>query len=178
MADKTEILMAGFGGQGIQFAAKMVANCGLAAEKTVTVFPSYGPEARGGTSSCSVIVSDSEIGSPIVSEPDILMVLTLLAFNKFISKVKSGGMLFVDSSLIFKKTERDDIKIYEVPATAMALDNNLVGSANVIMLGKFIAETKLFSREEFLATMAAEVPDSRAAMREKNAKAFDLGFEF
>ena len=175
---KKSFLLAGFGGQGILFAAKQMAACGMNAGKNVTWLPSYGPESRGGTSNCSVIISDEEIGSPIVNKPDVLVVFNLPSFDKFINAVPAGGVAFVDSTLIDKKTDRTDITVYYVPATGLASDNGLTGSANVIMLGKIMAETKLFDYEEFTEHMAASVPESKAFLREKNKKAFDLGYNY
>lgn len=168
--------MAGFGGQGILFATKQLAKSALAADRMVTWIPSYGPEARGGTSNCSVIISDTPIGSPIVNRPDILIALNLQSFDKFVSKVKPGGILIYDSSLISKKPERSDIKEYGVPATTLASDNGLTGSANIIMLGKLMAVTKLFGHDEFAGHLVEGIPESRAAMRENNKKAFEIGY--
>lgn len=174
----TEILMAGFGGQGILFATKQLAKAALAADLQVTWIPSYGPEARGGTSNCSVIISDEQIGSPIVVHPDILIALNLQSFDKFCPRIKPGGMLIVDSSLVGKKTERTDITVYEVPATALASEQGLTGSANIIMLGKLLAVTGLFERDEFVSHLVEGIPDSRAAMREINKKAFEIGYHY
>ncbi len=174
----TEILMAGFGGQGILFATKQLAKAALAADRQVTWIPSYGPEARGGTSNCSVIISDEQIGSPIVVHPDILIALNLQSFDKFCLRIKPGGMLIVDSSLVGKKTERTDITVYEVPATALASEQGLTGSANIIMLGKLLAVTGLFERDEFVTHLVEGIPESRAAMREINRKAFEIGYHY
>ncbi len=157
------------------FATKLLAKAALAADKKVTWIPSYGPEARGGTSNCSVIISDAPIGSPIVTRPDILIALNLQSFDKFVPKLNPGGILLYDSSLIAKKPERDDIKVYEIPATALASDNGLTGAANIIMLGKLIAVTGLFERDDFAAHLVDGIPESRAAMRESNKKAFEIG---
>lgn len=172
------LLLAGFGGQGILFAAKQIAACGMEKGKNVTWLPSYGPESRGGTSNCSVIISDDEIGSPIVNKPDYLVVFNIPSFDKFINSVKPYGTVFVDSTLVSRITDRDDLSVYYVPATGMASQNDLEGSANVIMLGKIIAVTKLFTRDEFIAHMAASVPASKAFLIEKNQKAFDIGFYY
>ena len=172
------LLLAGFGGQGILFASKQIAACGMERGKNVTWLPSYGPESRGGTSNCSVIISDEEIGSPIVNKPDYLAAFNIPSFDKFINTVKPYGTVFVDSSLVNRITDRDDLSVYYVPASTMAANNNLAGAANVVMLGKIIAVTKLFTYGEFTEHMAASVPASRAAMIEKNKMAFDLGFYY
>lgn len=172
------LLLAGFGGQGILFAAKQIASCGMDKGMNVTWLPSYGPESRGGTSNCSVILSDEEIGSPIVNHPDYLVVFNIPSFDKFINSVKPFGTVFVDSTLVNRISDRDDLSIYYVPATGMAAQNGLDGSANVIMLGKIVAATKLFTREQFLEHMKASIPASRAHLIEKNTKAFDIGYYY
>lgn len=172
------ILLAGFGGQGILFAAKQLASAAMAQDKQVSWLPSYGPEMRGGTCNCGVIISDEEIGSPIVDKPDILVVFNIQSFEKFEPAVKPWGTMFSDSSLVSKLSWRDDISAYYIPASGIAADNELDGLANVVMLGKVIATTKLFSRDEFLDQMLGGIPASRATMIEKNRRAFDLGYGY
>ena len=116
------LLLAGFGGQGILFAAKQIAALGMDLGKNVTWLPSYGPESRGGTSNCSVIISDEEIGSPIVNRPDCLVVFNLPSFDKFINAVAPGGEVFIDSTLVSRECERDDIKAHYIPATGLAAE--------------------------------------------------------
>ncbi len=174
----TSILLSGFGGQGILFAGKQLAKTGMDENRQVSWLPSYGPEMRGGTANCSVIIADEEIGSPLVNFPDILMSFNLPSFEKFEPSVKEGGLLFADSSLITKTSKRDDIKAFYVPATALASDNNLTGMANVIMLGKLIRETNLFGYETFVHHLTKGIPESKAALIEKNQKAFDLGYRY
>lgn len=169
------ILIAGFGGQGVLFAAKQIAAAGMALGKNVTWLPSYGPESRGGTSNCAVVISDEEIGSPIVTSPDCLICFNIQSFDKFEPKIRKGGVMFADSTLIDKRSSREDITAYYVPASQTASDNNLTGFANVIMLGRFIKETGLFDRESFLEHLLSSIPASRAAMIGKNRDAFTLG---
>ena len=110
----TQILIAGFGGQGILFAGKFLAYKGLMEDKQVSWLPSYGPEMRGGTANCSVIISDEEIGAPTITNPDVLVAMNLPSFDKFEPTVKAGGLMIVDSSLVAKKSEREDIKVCKV----------------------------------------------------------------
>lgn len=173
----TRILLAGFGGQGILFAGKQLAATGMEHDMQVSWLPSYGPESRGGTSNCSVIVADEPIGSPIVNTPDILVAMNLPSLDKFEQAVAPGGTVFVDSSLIGRKIARDDIKAVYIPATQMASDNDLNGFANVIILGRLIRETGLFDVEGFLAHLIGSIPPAKAALIEKNEKAFRLGAE-
>ena len=119
----TNFLFAGFGGQGILFSGKFLAYKGLTEDKQVSWLPSYGPEMRGGTASCSVIVSDTPVGSPIVSNPDVLIAMNLPSLDKYEDSVVSGGKIFVDSTLVERKVKRTDVEVYYIPATKLASDN-------------------------------------------------------
>ena len=174
----TEILFSGFGGQGILFAGKQMAKSAMYAGKNVSWLPSYGPEMRGGAANCSVIISDEEVGSPLVTAPDILVAMNLPSFDKFASTVKPGGLLVSDSSLIPKKTERTDIDVCYIPASAIASEHHIEGMANVIILGQILRLTGLFAYDAFLADMLRGIPESKAALIEKNKKALELGYNF
>ena len=113
----TKIIIAGFGGQGILFTGKLMTYQGLLDGKYVSWLPSYGPEVRGGTCNCSVIISDEPIGSPIIDNPDIVIAMNRPSLDKYEPRVAKGGKLFVESSLIDRKAERTDITVYYVPAT-------------------------------------------------------------
>ena len=174
----TKILIAGFGGQGVLFAGKQIAKIGMDKDMKVSWLPSYGPEMRGGTANCSVILSDEEIGSPIVNVPDVLFSFNIQSFDKFESTIAPGGILLADSTLISKKSERDDIRAFYVPATELADKNDLKGGANVIMLGKFVAESGIFDQDEFIEHMVASIPASKAKLIENNKKAFSIGYNY
>ena len=135
----THYLFAGFGGQGILFSGKFLAYKGLMAGKNVSWLPSYGPEMRGGTASCSVVLSETPIGSPIVSNPDVLIAMNLPSLDRYENSVAPGGTIFVDSTLIERKVQRQDVTVYYVPATQMASDNNMPTLANMILMGKVLA---------------------------------------
>ncbi len=135
----TQYLFAGFGGQGILFSGKFLAYKGLMAGKNVSWLPSYGPEMRGGTASCSVVLSETPIGSPIVSNPDVLIAMNLPSLDRYENSVAPGGTIFVDSTLIERKVQRQDVTVYYVPATQMASDNNMPTLANMILMGKVLA---------------------------------------
>ncbi len=169
------ILLAGFGGQGILFIGKMLAYFGLFEEKEVSWLPSYGPEMRGGTCNCSVCISDKPIGSPLVLEPDILLAMNTPSFDKFINAVVPGGKVFIDSTLVESKSERTDVECFYVPATKLAADNNLKGMANVILLGKVIKETGIASMETIEKAMHKVVPPKKANLIEANINALKLG---
>ena len=174
----TEILLAGFGGQGILFAGKQLAKTAMHEGKNVSWLPSYGPEMRGGSANCSVIISDNEIGSPIINRPDILIAFNLPSFDKFEPKVKEGGIVIANSSLINTTSEREDIKAYYIPATQLASDNGLEGGANVIILGYLLKLTKIFELDQFIDLMVAGIPATKAKLIENNKKAIMLGYNY
>lgn len=169
-------LFAGFGGQGILFSGKLLAKIGLAHGKQVSWLPSYGPEMRGGTANCSVIIDDEPIGSPLVTKPDVLVVLNLPSFEKFESTVKKGGVLIVDSSLIDKKSERKDINSYYIPASMLASENGLEGLANVIIFGHMMKATGIFDYAAVEKVLVDSTPKSKPQLAELNAKALSLGY--
>ncbi len=170
------ILLAGFGGQGVLFAGKFLALLGMNQEKQVSWLPSYGPEMRGGTANCSVILAEEPIGSPIVSTPDILMAMNLPSMDKFEPAMEAGGMLFYDSSLIQRAPARSDITAFGIPATQMASDADMPSLANVILLGKVLKETGLCGLEEAKELMSSLVPERKKQLLELNLKALDMGF--
>ncbi len=170
-----EILLSGFGGQGILFTGKFLAYKGLLADKNVSWLPSYGPEMRGGTASCSVIVSDEPVGSPIISTPDILVAMNLPSFEKFVPTVKKGGIVIADSSLIETTTDRDDIDVYYIPATALASDMGKQSLANMIILGKLLKVLGEFDEENIKATLQKVIPPKKADMLEINLSAMKIG---
>lgn len=172
-----DILLAGFGGQGILFIGKMLAYLGLYGGKQVSWLPSYGPEMRGGTCNCSVCISDDPIGSPLVLEPDQLLVMNTPSYDKFIGSVKAGGKCFIDSTLIDEKCDRSDIDCYYIPATRLAGDNGLKGMANVILLGKMIKEAGIADEAVIDKTVKKVVPPKKAHLIEANLKALKLGME-
>ena len=173
----TQILLSGFGGQGILFTGKFLAYKGLLADKNVSWLPSYGPEMRGGTASCSVIISDEEVGSPIISQPDVLIAMNLPSFEKFEPTVRPGGIVIADSSLIEAKSTRDDIDVYYIPATALASEMGKQSLANMIILGKLLKVMNDFNNDEIKTVLGKVIPPKKADMLEINMKAMQLGAE-
>lgn len=171
------ILLAGFGGQGILFAGKVIAYAGLMDNKEISWLPSYGPEMRGGTANCSVCISDQAIGSPLVLNPDIFIAMNLPSFDKFISEVQPGGVVLLDSSLISKKVERTDVTAYYVPATKLAEEAHLQGLANMILLGKLYRETGFCSPEALEKSILKCVPPKKANLIDANKEAIRIGGE-
>ena len=169
------ILLAGFGGQGVLFAGKVMAYSGLFEDKFVSWLPSYGPEMRGGTANCSVCISDEPIGSPLVLNPDVLIAMNLPSYDKFIDTVVPGGVVVIDSSLIDKKCERTDIRCFYVPATELADEKGFKGLANNIIVGKVLKETGFAKVETVEAAMAKCVPPKKQHLLEPNLNALRLG---
>ena len=173
-----QFLLSGFGGQGILFTGKMLAYKGLIEDKQVSWLPSYGPEMRGGTASCSVIISDEAVGSPIVSKPDILVAMNLPSLDKFEDSVVPGGMIFYDSSLVEREVKRTDVKVYPVPATKLAGENGFANLANMILMGKIFQVLGEFDEEQVKKTLAKVISAKRADMIDVNLKAMSLGAHF
>ena len=130
---------------------------------------------RGGTASCSVIVSDEPVGSPIVSNPDILIAMNLPSLDKFESAVVPGGMIFADSTLIERKVERDDVKVFYIPATQLASDNGTPTLANMIIVGKVLKEIGDYNEENITAALKKVISAKRADMLDINLGAMRLG---
>ena len=173
-----QILLAGFGGQGILFSGKFLAYDGLIEEREVSWLPSYGPEMRGGTCNCSVILCVVKIGSPIVSNPDILIAMNLPSLDKFEKDAVPGAKIFVDSSLIERKVEREDVEAYYIPATKLASDEGLPGLANMIMIGYMIKKAGVMPYENVEKVMAKVVPAKKQNLLALNIKAVELGYNF
>lgn len=174
----TQILIAGFGGQGVLFAGKFLAYKGLIADKQVSWLPSYGPEMRGGTANCSVIISDTPVGSPIVGTPDVLVAMNLPSLKKYENDVVKGGIIIVDSALINEKVERDDVTTYYVPATKMANDEGFSTLANMILMGKLMKVCEEIGFDGTEAAINKVVPPKKANLIEVNLKALKTGYDF
>ncbi len=174
----SKILIAGFGGQGILFAGKVLAYKGLVEGKQLSWLPSYGPEMRGGTANCNVIISDEPVGSPIVDNPNVLIVMNLPSLDKYENAAEKGAKIFVDSTLISRKVEREDVDVYYIPATKMAQDAGIPTLANMIMLGKVIKETGVVSFEGMEDALKKVVSARKANLIDVNLKAIKAGYEY
>ena len=174
----TQILIAGFGGQGVLFAGKFLAYKGLVQDKQVSWLPSYGPEMRGGTANCSVILSDTPVGSPIITTPDILVAMNLPSLQKFVDAVVPGGKIIIDSTLIDIKVERSDVEVFYVPATQMAKDAGFATLANMILAGKVLKETGAVTFDGNKETLEAFIPAKKANLIDINCKALQAGYDY
>lgn len=170
-----QAVLAGFGGQGILFAGKIIANAGLLEDRELSWLPSYGPEMRGGTANCSVCISDDPIGSPLVLNPDVLVVMNQPSLDKFEHSVQPGGLVIVDSTLVPRIPDMPGVTVCAVPATALAEEAGLKGLANVILVGKLFAETRFCSEETIRAAVAAVVPARKKDKLAGNLRALELG---
>ncbi len=173
-----QFLFSGFGGQGILFAGKFIAYKGLIEDKQVSWLPSYGPEMRGGTASCSVIVGDEPVGSPIVTAPDVLVAMNLPSLDKYEASVAPGGIIFVDSALIERKVTRTDVTVYEIPATKLASDNGIPTLANMIIVGKILKVLNQFNKDDVDAALKKVISAKHANMMEANYKAMQIGADY
>ncbi len=169
------IIIAGFGGQGILFTGKFIAYKGMLDDKQVSWLPSYGPEMRGGTACCSVILSDNPVGSPILNSCDILVAMNLPSLDKYESYVEKGGIIIVDSTLVDRKVERDDVTTYYVPATKLASDNKLGNLANMIIVGKLMKVLGEENLEKLDTALSKVVSVKHPEMKEINLKAMEIG---
>lgn len=175
--DEMRIVFAGFGGQGLLFAGKVVAYAGLIDGHEVSWLPSYGPEMRGGTANCSVTLSDDPIGSPLITDPNVLIAMNQPSLLKFESEITSGGIAFIDSTLVKRAPERKDIRVFAIEATRIAEEEGLKGLANIVLVGKMLKETGFCSLETIEAAIHKTVPASKAAMLDRNLRALQLGRE-
>ena len=174
----TQILIAGFGGQGVLFAGKFLAYKGLMEDLQVSWLPSYGPEMRGGTANCSVVLSETPVGSPIISNPDVLIAMNLPSLQKYVNAVVPGGQIYVDSALIDAKVERTDVEVFYIPATQMAKDNGIASLANMIIVGHLLEHNSELSFDGVDAVVSKLVPPKKAALVELNMKALTMGKEY
>lgn len=173
-----ELLCAGFGGQGVMLMGQILAYAAAAEGKKATWFPSYGPEMRGGTANCQVVVSDQAITSPILSRPQCVIVLNKPSFLRFEPVVKEDGLLIVNSSLIELKSKRVDLKAYYIPATEVAQEIGSAQVTNMVLLGAYLEEIKPVSIESVKKVMEKTFSGSKAKFLPLNLEALERGREF
>ncbi len=167
---ETSIVIAGFGGQGVLFAGQLLAYAGMDAGKNVTWIPSYGPEMRGGTAHCIVIISDEPIGAPIVSRPDVAVTLNQPSYDKYEKLVKPGGLLVVNSSLVESASVRTDIDVVEVPANNIAQEWGTTKMMNMAALGALLAARPVLPFEVVQKALTEHLPAGKQHLVEANLK--------
>ncbi len=172
------VIIAGFGGQGILFAGQVLAYAGMYDGNEVVWMPSYGPEMRGGTANCTVVVSSDRVRSPLVPNPLGVIAMNRPSFDRFEPDVRSGGVLIVNSSLIDAKSSRTDIRVFEVPANHIAEELGSAKVGNLVALGAYVAATRTVSLDSISRAIDKVVPDERAALRSLNATAFRRGYDY
>lgn len=172
-----EIVIAGFGGQGVMVAGQLLAHAGMNEGRQVAWIPSYGPEMRGGTANCTVIISDEEVGSPIVINPGIAIVMNRPSLDKYEPLVRPGGLLLVNSSLAGRRVERTDIRVVEVAANDEAAALGNVRLANSIMLGVLLGLTGVVRLESLVESMPHVFSERQQHLNELNRRALERGRE-
>lgn len=173
-----EVILAGFGGQGILSMGKFIAMSGLEEGANVSWLPSYGPEMRGGTANCNVIVADEVIGSPIIAKADAIIVMNQPSLEKFENTLKPGGVAILDSSLVPVMPTRKDIEVYAIPATEKAYELGNKTFAGIILLGKLIETTGIVKRESFEQALYKILPPKKHGMIPEEMNALDFGAKY
>ncbi|WP_041082301.1 2-oxoacid:acceptor oxidoreductase family protein [Thermotoga profunda] len=169
------IIFAGFGGQGVMLMGQVLAQAGMNENKYVTWFPSYGPEMRGGTANCTVVVSEEPVASPVVEMPTEVVAMNIPSLLKFESKVKKNGCLFINISVVDRKPQRSDIEVYEVPANDIAERLGNLKVANMVMLGSFVQVTKCVSIDSLIEAVKYKLSLRNSEIIELNIKAIFEG---
>ncbi len=159
--DSLELIIAGFGGQGVLFAGKLLAHAAMLEGKEVTWFPSYGAEIRGGTANCTVIISSEMIGSPVVNNPDTLLIMNDASMERFAPRLKQGGLLIMNSSLIKNPPQRRDIGIIQINATDIAEELGSSQVANMVMIGALIGRTGIISLDTAIGALREIIPEHK-----------------
>jgi len=173
-----QVIIAGFGGQGILSMGRMLAYAGLHDGKNVSWLPSYGPEMRGGTANCHVIVSEEEVGSPIISKPSTLIVMNQPSLEKFEDMVEVGGLIILDSTMVPVRPKRTDVRVIEIKATEKAYEMGNATYAGIILLGKLLGESKVVSEENFKEALKSVLPVKYHNMIPDEMKALKFGMDF
>ncbi|MPM08350.1 hypothetical protein SDC9_54662 [bioreactor metagenome] len=169
---KKEIIFAGFGGQGILTIGKLLAYAAMDKGLNVSWLPSYGPEMRGGTANCSVIISNEEVGSPVISKADGLVVMNKPSLDKFINSIKRDGILIVDSDMIKEKINLEEIEVYKIDAETKAEGLGDKRNANMILLGFLVEKLKIITIEELIASVKSH---GKKEYYNLNKEAIELG---
>jgi 2-oxoglutarate ferredoxin oxidoreductase subunit gamma len=175
---QTEVFLAGFGGQGVMFAGQVLSYAAMDIGKEVTWIPSYGPEMRGGTANCTVVIADEEIGSPLVQNPPAAIIMNLPSLDKYESMVKPGGVLVVNSSMVDRDVARTDVTWVSVPCNDIAEDAGDKRMANIVATGALLALLPVLSMEDIEAALNAHMPGRHKNLLPKNVEALKRGAEY
>ncbi|OIJ15886.1 2-oxoacid:ferredoxin oxidoreductase subunit gamma [Anaerobacillus arseniciselenatis] len=170
-----EIVIAGFGGQGVMSMGQLLAYAGMTENKHVSWLPSYGPEQRGGTANVSVVISDEPIGSPVIQNPSVAIVLNNPSFEKFEPTVKKGGVLIVNKSIVDLKSKRNDITVIEVPTAEIASEIGSPRVAGSVILGAFIQHSKAISKKSIIESLKNVLSERKQHLIPANEEALERG---
>lgn len=169
------IIFAGFGGQGVLLAGQIMAYAGLEEGKNVSWLPSYGPEMRGGTANCNVVISDEEVASPVVVEADCAVVMNRPSMEQFEKAVKPGGVLIINSDLIEVEPKREDITVYKIPANTLAQQAGSIKAANMVVLGAYNACAHAVDNKTIINCLAKLMGEKKKHLIPMNEKALEAG---
>jgi 2-oxoglutarate ferredoxin oxidoreductase subunit gamma len=175
---QTELILSGFGGQGIMFAGQILSYAAMDADKQVTWIPSYGPEMRGGTANCTVVIADEEIGSPVVKNPDVVLAMNLPSLEKYEPTIKPGGVLVINESMVDRGAKRKDITVVVVPCNKIAEEIGSPRLANMVAIGALIAASRVLSMPDLETALNNHMPGRHKALLPKNVEALKKGEEF
>lgn len=173
-----KIIVSGFGGQGVLSAGKLLAYAAMLEDKFVSWLPSYGPEKRGGTSNCHVIISDEPVGSPFINIPNTVVAMSKQAFDKYESLIAKDGLLICDTNAVGEKSLREDIRVASVPATQMAVEAGMPKIANIILIGKLLKETGLFDEDEIIRALHEFLPENKHYLIPEEIKLLKMGINY
>jgi len=172
------IVIAGFGGQGVMLIGQIIAAAAVIDGKNSTWLPSYGPEMRGGTANCTVVVDEKPVASPVIDTPTEVVAMNYPSMVKFGKKLKSGGFLFVNSSVVDQKIDREDVEIVEIPVNDIADEIGSPKVANMVMLGAFVELTKVVSFKAVEEALRHKLTGSKSALLDLDLKAIKKGAEY
>jgi 2-oxoglutarate ferredoxin oxidoreductase subunit gamma len=172
------VVIAGFGGQGVMLIGELLAHAGMDEGKEVTWMPSYGPEQRGGTANCSVVIADEPIASPILTEPQAAIVFNVQSFDKFEPVVEKGGLLILDSTLVDKKSLRSDLEVVYIPATDIAQELGSSKFTNMVLLGAYLGKVDPISMTSIVGALPIFLTGKKADLIEVNKRALQAGVDF
>lgn len=172
---KEKVIIAGFGGQGVMLMGQLLSFAATEKNLSTLWFPSYGPETRGGTANCSVTISETSVNSPVISTPNSIMIMNKPSLKKFMPKLKTGGNLFLNTSLVKNAELRDDVNVYKIDANDIALELGNLKVANMVVLGAYLAVTKIFTEDEIIDILKQKFTGEKAKLIDINKKALEAG---
>jgi 2-oxoglutarate ferredoxin oxidoreductase subunit gamma len=175
---QTEIILSGFGGQGIMFAGQILSYAAMDKGKQVTWIPSYGPEMRGGTANCTVVIADDEIGSPLVKDPPAIVVMNLPSLEKYESAVRPGGVLVINTSMVDHTAQRQDITVVPIPCNEIAEGLGNPRLANMVAIGALLGAMQVLTLSDMEDALNAHMPGRHKHLLPKNVEALKKGAEF